>query len=721
MNSNKNINISATVNSSYTGYLGFKEMKAVVIQDCIIEGNGRLNNTAIEFFGTTARITSTVLNENQIQKSLIIINDRSQVIIENSNFIHNKVINGTIFVDNESSLMLQECEFFNNQASQNGGCVLLQHFSKLYIDNTKFYSNTAENNGGAIMSQFDTRIEISNGTVFDCNKVFRYDSFGGAISNFNNVTLIASDSVFKNHFAVFRGGVISAVDNSNIFLSNTTFQNNTAQDSSGAIQCYNNCVMNVNNSIFKDNVANDGGGIETVNATVKFDNCTFENNTSLVTDTGAFTAVTNSTVKISNCHFHKNTAGRYGPAMQFFTSVYVEIEDSHFTDNVAHYGAGVISAENQVTLRIKGSYFMNNRASRNGGVFIGGITAYLNVSDSYFINNTCITGAGGVIDYFGSVFVENSHFINNRAGYRGGAIGKIVSTAPTDIYAKDSTFVNNTAELDGGAIYCIGCKVTSIRSNYTGNHVKNDGGGVFVATRSNLAIEGGTFQGNYAQYGNGGAVKIVDESKVNINGGRFVDNIAVYGGGALHMYASEKEVVRNKFNDVYFERNHVHFMGAAMYVGPWVKIMASNCSFVNNNADTYGGAVKMGESTESCFEQCYFIKNTAKMQGGALYLKPQAIDKPRTQLKLANCFFIDNQSKKATAIYVFSNTNNPSPELKSLGTIFTDGSFINLNTSDPNFAQQASYWNVIISEPDHKLDITETPYASGSCVCVSTF
>ena len=712
MESNKNNNLSANVNASYIGHVNFKEVMQVVMTNCIVDGKERLKNTAVEFFGTTARITSTLFNENQLQSSLIVVNHGSRVTIDKSKFILNKVINGTIFVDNRSSLTIQKCNFFHNQASENGGCVLLQGFCWLHIDKTTFYNNTAENYGGAIMSQNNTFIEIGGETVFDSNKVFGPDSSGGAISNFNNVTLIASDSIFRNHLSVNQGGAVSAMQSSSILLSNASFLNNKALGSSGALQCYYKCIMKVDNCTFKDNVANDGGGIECVNATVEFDNCKFENNTSLILDTGAINMVTNSTIKVRNCLFHKNTAGRYGPAMQVFSSVDVEIEDSNFTDNVALYGAGAIYAERDIILRIKGSYFINNTASRGGGVMIGGITAYLNVTDSYFIDNHCITGAGGAIDYFGRIFMENSHFINNRAGYRGGAIGKLFTTS-TDIHLKDCTFLNNSAQLDGGAIFCVECTVTSIRSNYTSNYATNDGGGVFVVTKSHIEIEDGTFEGNYAQYGNGGAVKLDDQSTVNINGSRFIKNSGVYGGGGLYLYASENKMVRNQLNNVHFEMNHVHFMGAAIYVGPWVKITAKNCSFVSNNADTYGGAIKMDESTESCFENCFFINNTGKTQAGAIYVKQQELGKPKTQLKLANCYFIDNQSKRATAIYVFSDTIHPSPALKTLNTIFSNGAFFYLNTSDANFTHEAAELSIVMSDPDPVLDLTETPYASG--------
>ena len=334
-------------------------------------------SSVLEFIGTTARITLGTFSGRTTGNSLITVNHGSHVTIERSNFTENQVVNGTIYVDNNSALILRQCRFSRNRATQNGGCVLLQHHSNMSVYSTSFLDNTAENSGEAIMSRYNTQIKIKDKSLFEGNMASAQDSFGGAIANFNNVTLKVIDSVFKDNHCNYQGGAISAVKTCKIFLSNTTFHNNSATDSSGAIRCYYNCVMKVNSSTFKNNVANDGGGIESVNATLEFDNCTFQNNTSLVTDTGALTAVSNSTVKIKNCVFHDNTASRYGPAMEFYGAVTVYIENSNFTDNFGQYGAGAIYAESNITIYIKGSYFVNNTANRGGGAMIGGLTTTL--------------------------------------------------------------------------------------------------------------------------------------------------------------------------------------------------------------------------------------------------------------------------------------------------------------------------------------------------------
>ena len=262
----------------------------------------------------------------------------------------------------------------------------------------------------------------------------------------------------------------------------------------------------------------------------------------------------------------------------------------------------------------------------------------------------------------------------------------------------------------------------SIRSNYIGNQGNTNGGAVYVTTNSQLEMENVTFKGNYVTYGNGGALMATGQSAVNLENVSFVSNSAIYGGGALYTYASEDKLVENRLDNVHFENNHVHFLGAAIYVGPWVRMTALQCHFIKNNADFAGGAVKVDESTESCFEQCTFVNNTAKLKAGALYVKQQeSSEEPTTKVKLANCLFRDNEAKKAAAIFAEADMKIPSPALETLNTVLSVSGAYNLNTNEANFSEMASELNVIIYQPNPQLNVEETPFASGNILFVIKF
>ena len=703
---------SSFVEASTIGAIVFKQSQEVLLRRCHVNNNPpRLKATAIEFHQTDATLVSSTFAGVSLKSPLVLIDSFSEISMQTCNFTNNKVVNGTIKVDNGSSLTLDQSYFSNNNASDSGSCILLLRYSLLLIYRSHFLNNTAKNNGGVILSQYFTRIEISRGTVFDGNTVTAHNSSGGAISNYNGVRMVIVNTTFMNHYSDFRGGVINAQFNCTILLDRTDFLSNKALDSSGAIQCYHQCLLNAQACTFKGNIANDGGGIESINGTLLFDNCTFENNTSLVTDTGALTAVSESVVKVWNCIFHRNRAGRYGPAMQFYNQVHVHINGSNFTENMALVGAGVLYAESNIWLQVTGCYFARNSAAAGSATLSGNSHTYLNVTDSYFINNTALTHGGGAIAGFTKAFVDRCHFIQNKAGVDGGAI-----SGPDELHVSESTFVDNFANLTGGAISCAGCTVTSTNCNYTGNHVRRTGGAIQVSDGSELTVENNVFSDNKAAFGNGGAIYLRAKSTLTAHGGAFIGNSALYGGGAVESYNPDQNVSFITLRDVLFAENSILFMGGGLYVGPWVKLTATNCSFVNNFAQAYGGAVKVDQSSESCFQECLFLNNTAVRKGGAIYVKQQQKGRtiPTTTVKVANSNMVKNTADVASAIFVFSNTDSgiPPPKLDTLNTAISGESFA-LNTSDPDFEKNATELNVVISEPDPKLNHQETPFASG--------
>ncbi len=698
----------SAVKSCQIGNLTFLDATQVTMKKCSIRGQKRVA-PAVQFQRSQATVFGGNFLQNELVSPLILITDASRVTLQNVNFTGNQGTNGIIHADDRSRLELHHCFLSDNHASENAGCILLTDASHLFIYGSRFRNNSAANEGGVIFTRKSTHVEIDKNSEFEANRVTNYNSVGGVISSYDNVTLIAIDTVFRNNYADFRGGVISAMRDNKVLLFNVTFHGNRALDSSGAIQCYHNCLMNAQNCFFKSNVAKDGGGIETYNATLIFNNCTFENNTSLVTDTGALTAVVQSRLHVKNCTFSENRAARYGPAMQFYDRVDVTIEQSNFTNNVALYGAGAIYAENNIRLTIVSSTFRNNTAARSGGALIGGAKETLTATDVYFINNTALTSFGGAISGFRELNLSNTHFLNNTAGFRGGAVCNCPRVA-----ANYSTFENNHAHQDGGALFCTKCNVFFKQSNFSRNTVVLTGGAVSLELNGVLEIEGGVFQENRAIAGDGGAIVLRQGSVLSASGSKFIANSAFYGGGAINLFSQEGELNLHRLNNVYFEKNHVHFMGAAIYVGPWVRITATDCRFVSNFAETYGGAIKLDESSESCLESCFFFNNTAISQGGALYVKQQhGKTMPTTKTKMSNTAFVNNKAKKASAIYIFSNDGIPSPKLLTLNTVFTNGVLPPLNTSDEQFANASVQENMIISEPDPVLEISESPFASG--------
>jgi hypothetical protein len=92
--------------------------------------------------------------------------------------------------------------------------------------------------------------------------------------------------------------------------------------------------------------------------------------------------------------------------------------------------------------------------------------------------------------------VDNSYFKNNRAGFGGGAIGRLASgvnypTVPS--FISNSTFESNEAEFDGGAIGSyFGFGIVVERSTFVGNRINQRCGTTAAAIFSTMTINSST-------------------------------------------------------------------------------------------------------------------------------------------------------------------------------------------------------------------------------------
>lgn len=107
-------------------------------------------------------------------------------------------------------------------------------------------------------------------------------------------------------------------------------------------------------------------------------------------------------------------------------------------------------------------------------------------------------GCGGAIyiENESRFSVDNSYFKNNRAGFGGGAIGRLASgvnypTVPS--FISNSTFENNNAEFDGGAVSSyFGFGIVIARSTFVGNTINQRCGTTASAIFSTMTITAST-------------------------------------------------------------------------------------------------------------------------------------------------------------------------------------------------------------------------------------
>ena len=234
------------------------------------------------------------------------------------------------------------------------------------------------------------------------------------------------------------------------------------------------------------------------------------------------------------------------------------------------------------------------------------IRAFIINGSNVIINNLTIKNVyseaegGAFYSEIGGI-VTNCNFINNSAGFTGGAISFINVTGSV----ANCNFINNSAA-QGSAVCFWDVAGNVTNCTFTDNN---------AASASALYLCGGivsdcTFTGN-SNFGRGGA--IASFTKVsNIVNCTFTDNSGAQGG-AIAFYDADCNVTGCTFigNAAIIETD-----GGAIWTNGSSNV--TNCTFVNNTAESAGGAISF---YDYCIvTDCTFLNNTASGFGGAISL-----------------------------------------------------------------------------------------------------
>ncbi|WP_458404111.1 Ig-like domain repeat protein [Methanobrevibacter sp.] len=602
--------------------------------------------------------------------------------IQTVNFTNNRAAysGGAIFLKgtdngtagNCSNVFIDEGVFADNFAGLNGGAITFQRGAMNgTLSNSVFNNNTASRNGGALFWYGH------NGTVMACNftnnqalglvdtdarGVHQYidengnpvlGGSGGAIAWVRDVGNV-DDSNFINNTAKRLGGAVFLRDNSFTVFNGDYFANNTAGINGGAIDfnrgAHDGAIIN---STFENNLANRSAGAVFwfgTNGTIR--DSTFINNTAL--------GIVNYTDSYGNI-----TYGGYGGAVMW-TGAQGIIDNSVFIANEAKYNSATKSG------------------GRGGAVYLQGSDVGLcmntTFSNSLFIDNTAGFNGGAIAWFRGARngHVENSTFINNTAQRSGGAI----SWTGVNGTVEKSTFINNAAlgsltdkngGGDGGAILWVGHDGTIAESKFSLNNASYSGGAIFLkgsddgsqANCSNVSIRDSLFEDNFAGL-NGGAITF-QRGAINglLSNSTLISNTALRNGGALFWYGHNGTVTGCDFKDnaalglvdedargvhTYIDGDGNKVPGGSGGAVAWTGDIGSvnDCSFENNGALRSGGAIFLRDNVKTSFEDSSFINNSAK-EGGAIYWKSDSNE------NLTGCIFTGNLANQGSAIYLAKN------------------------------------------------------------------
>ena len=546
---------------------------------------GEITNSTFEFNTAIGNYTggdhrTGVVNDTNGGNGGGVVITGSYTNLTNSNFTNNTALGlgGAVFlramnITDPTSYCndthIRDCRFENNSVNFNGGALAFN--DKAYhcsIENSVFYNNSANRSGGAVLYR-------GNMSYID-NCDFRENTVTG--SNIVNVT------GYQTLGGI--GGAI-AMSGSDINLTSSNFTSNTANRSGGAIYWmganglikdsifYNNSNLDSNKTApdgtSKISYAGDGGAIYWIAAEGIIENSTFKNNSAKGDGGGVVFGEGSQSAHVYNSKFYNNTADRSAGAARWIGAG-GEVENCTFIDN---YALGINlnddDFDNQhlqllggnggaITWlgsfgRIRYSNFTSNHAEDNGGAIL---VRSVNVTDP---SSTCI-----------DTHVVGCRFINNTAGYNGGALG--LNDNAFNCSVTDSKFYNNTAARSGGALFWSGSDGLVDNCDFMDNNVNG----------SNLVQP----QGFPTHGGNGGAA-LISGSRINITNSNFTSNTARLRGGAIFLR----------------ENNHTTIL---------------NVTFKNNTAGTNGGAINfyMGANYGNIINST-FLENYANRSGGGIY------------------------------------------------------------------------------------------------------
>ena len=459
-----------------------------------------------------------------------VLSSNNRVYIKDSTFKNNiaTVRGGALcFSDRSNVVDIINCLFVNNTVQTEhsmsdtlgtGGAIYSGGNTSLVVSNSSFGQNTA-GCAGAIYNANNGTL-IINSSSFTSNRA-EYESklgYGGAIM-IGNGFLTVKKSTFRYNYAL-NGGAISINSGTNASIFSTLFYNNHARETGGAISCFADLL--IDNTTFTSNKADKyGGAFYNIGASdiISINNTIFTSNK----------ATNNKIITYGGA-----ICGRG------FMSVY-NITNSRFNNNLASYGGAISSESTYLTWTLKNTQFNNNVAkyasSRGGAFYMESIRSQANIEACSFKNNTLAGGGksyGGAISIFGKeniisvrstycngnlaqyggalynhmdnyLVVANSEFIKNKAPGKWGRGGAIF--ANDDLRILDSVFLDNTAGFAGGAIFVNKtCQIvgSSLYNNKAGN---NNGNNIYSTTQ----VKG---EYNWWGYNN---ISMIKKNNYNVN------------------------------------------------------------------------------------------------------------------------------------------------------------------------------------------------------------
>ena len=509
--------------------------------------------------------------------------------LEIRNTIIANFINWRGAVYNNNDMKLYNVTFKNNFGTVYEGSAVVAYSGTLLVDNCTFTENKATEKGAAIFCRNAVQLVIKNSSFYkNSNITMSYGYYGTAISLFDHTsTAEIENCVFEEN----QGGssVVSFPRSGtpeSLSFKNCQFKNNAAPYGlmSGGIYvtCFQSSAINritIEDCLFDGNSSISGGAITIDGYDCSIKNSTFSNNKAM--DVGGLSVYGRKngggdvgcydfTVDIDNVIISGNEAEMAGGGA--FSGRNMTLSNLQVMNNKAidRDGYGGIVLSGGVTL--KNSTIENNISAKNGG----GITAAdCTISDVVVKNNTAATDGGGIYISGGVPVLKNITVSGNTAGGSGGGIFGASSI-------ENSTISNNKANGSGGISGGGGMYgATSIKECIIeNNETAGKGGGVYGGN----FFENSSFLSNKASSGGG-----ISSSSGVVKNCKIKGNTASNNGGGISINENTFSDATFVINNSVISGNKAGNNGGGFYSGYWTYLWVVNSTVSGNNANAGGG------------------------------------------------------------------------------------------------------------------------------------
>ena len=302
-----------------------ENLEEVVVDNCDFEANVAENGGAIYCASVDLLDLDADFDDNvatQFGGAVYAVD--SEIIMDRCDAVGNTALaGGAVFADSDTVLTIEESEFAENTAIEDGGAIFADDQTVVTIEESGFSDNMAVEDGGAVWSQGDALTIIDSS--FDENSA----RHGGAVYSFLSPVTIVDRCAFNANTAMESGGGISTgiseiVDSS--FTDNTAFLGGGVATGDDAI--VRNCSFVANDAVLGGgifgaghltmtdclldaNTAQEGAGLSLKGGPLLVDRCTFQGNLSQE-EGGAICIEAFGDSFIGNCLLLNNAAVRGG-------------------------------------------------------------------------------------------------------------------------------------------------------------------------------------------------------------------------------------------------------------------------------------------------------------------------------------------------------------------------------------------------------------------------